>query len=74
VRRIRDVCASHGVPLRAAALQLPLLHPAVATVLAGCRSAAEVEADVADFEVEIPARLWRDLVTAELLRPDAIDS
>jgi D-threo-aldose 1-dehydrogenase len=29
-QRIRDVCTSHGVPLKAAAVQFPFLHPAVA--------------------------------------------
>jgi len=37
-RRIREVCASHGVPLKVAAVQFPLTHPAVATVLLGCRT------------------------------------
>ena len=46
-RRIEAVCARHGVALPAAALQFPLAHPAVASVVTGMRSAAEVEANLA---------------------------
>jgi D-threo-aldose 1-dehydrogenase len=66
-RAIRDVCARHGVPLRAAALQFPLGHPSVASVLIGMRSPAEVDDAVAMASVEIPGRLWRDLIDAGLL-------
>jgi D-threo-aldose 1-dehydrogenase len=59
--RLRAVCERHGVPLEAAALQFPLRHPAVAAVLVGCRSAAEVEEDVRLFELELPAELWPEL-------------
>ncbi|TDD88329.1 aldo/keto reductase [Actinomadura darangshiensis] len=56
--RLRDVCAAHGVPLRAAALQFPARHAAVASVLVGCRSPAEVDDNAAMFELEIPEALW----------------
>jgi D-threo-aldose 1-dehydrogenase len=72
VRRIGEVCRRHGVPLRAAALQFPLTHPAVATVCVGCRSPEEVTANAADLAVDIPADLWRDLAGLGLLRPDAV--
>ena len=42
VARLRAVCERHGVPLAAAALQFPLGQPAVASVIPGMRSAAEV--------------------------------
>ncbi len=60
-RRIKDVCASHGVPLKAAAVQFPFTHPAVSTVLLGCRSPQEVVSNVADLAVEITPSLWSDL-------------
>lgn len=69
--RIGAVCARHGVPLRAAALQFPAAHPAVATVLTGARTAAEIEENAADFSVPIPPALWDDLRTERLLREDA---
>jgi D-threo-aldose 1-dehydrogenase len=58
---LRSVCAGHGVPLRAAALQFPLTHPAVACVLVGARSPAEVEDAVHMSAVPVPEALWRDL-------------
>jgi D-threo-aldose 1-dehydrogenase len=58
---IEAVCARHGVPLPAAALQFPLAHPAVATVIPGMRSAAEVAANLAAATVPIPESLWQDL-------------
>lgn len=60
-QRLDAVCRNHGVPLRAAALQFPLGHPAVAAVVVGARSRAELEEDVALFETGIPAQLWEEL-------------
>ena len=34
-RRLAEACDRHGVPLRAAAIQFPLAHPAVAGLIAG---------------------------------------
>lgn len=67
VAAIRRVCEDHDIPLRAAALQFPFSHPAVATVCIGCRSPQEVQQNVADLAVEIPTALWTDLATAGLL-------
>jgi D-threo-aldose 1-dehydrogenase len=72
VGRIRTVCERHGVTLKAAAIQFPLTHPAVASVLLGCRSADEVESNATDFAVDIPPALWTDLADAGLIRPDAV--
>jgi D-threo-aldose 1-dehydrogenase len=68
---VRDACARHGVPVTAAALQFPLGHPAVASVLTGPRSLAELEANLAAFRTEVPAVLWAELTAAGLLRADA---
>ena len=54
-------CESHGVELKAAALQFPLRHPAVATVITGCRSVAEVEENVRLFQAPVPKELWQEL-------------
>jgi aryl-alcohol dehydrogenase-like predicted oxidoreductase len=66
-KQIETVCERHGVPLKAAAIQFPLGHPAVACVLVGCRSAREVEENVGMFEWEIPASLWVELQETGLL-------
>jgi D-threo-aldose 1-dehydrogenase len=66
-RRLDAVCRRHGVPLKAAALQFPLAHPAVVSVLSGARSAAELEENVAAFRVPIPGALWDELRREGLL-------
>ena len=70
-RRIEAACRRHGVPLKAAALQFPLLHPAVATVSPGARDAAEVEENLRLVTTPIPPELWRDLQRDGLIREDA---
>jgi D-threo-aldose 1-dehydrogenase len=70
-RRIEQVCAAHGVALAAAALQFPLAHPAVASVVTGMRNGAEVEANVAHCRVPIPAGFWAELKHERLIAADA---
>ncbi|MFF0344510.1 aldo/keto reductase [Kribbella sp. NPDC004875] len=60
-QRCGQLCARYGVPLPAAAIQFPYLHPAVTSVVVGCRSAAEVTANVAALEQPVPAELWQRL-------------
>jgi len=71
VRRIEAVCDRHGVPLPAAALQFPLAHPLVASVIPGVDSPQRVDQTVALYRRAIPAALWQELRHQELLRPDA---
>jgi D-threo-aldose 1-dehydrogenase len=61
VSRLEDVACRQGVPLAAAAVQFPMRHPGVETVLVGCASASEVEEDVRLARVPVPSRLWREL-------------
>jgi D-threo-aldose 1-dehydrogenase len=68
---LEKVCLRHGVPLKAAALQFPLAHPAVASVLTGARSRAEVLDNNVLFRQPIPAALWRDLKAEGLVATDA---
>jgi len=49
------------VPLRAAALQFPFGHEAVATVIPGARSVGEVRQNVELLEVEIAADFWAEI-------------
>lgn len=66
-RDIYDICAAEGVDVGAAALQFPLAHPAVVSVVAGMRSPAEVSSAVTRACATIPASLWRKLREAGLL-------
>lgn len=71
VAAIEALCDAHGVPLAAAALQFPLAHPQVASVIPGMNSAARVAEAVALTERKIPAAFWADLRAAGLIRADA---
>lgn len=74
LQRVRDleaVCAAHNTPLIAAALQFPLGHPAVKSVIPGASSPDEVRQNVEIFETPIPAALWSDLKSQGFIRPDA---
>ena len=71
VAAIERVCARHDVPLRAAALQFVLAHPAVASVIPGARSAAEIADAVAAVETPVPPNVWAELKASGLLRSDA---
>lgn len=66
-QRLQEVCARHHVPLKAAAIQFPAAHPAVATVLTGCRRASEVRENCAMFDLPIPSELWSQLKAEGLL-------
>jgi D-threo-aldose 1-dehydrogenase len=60
-RRMAEVCARHGVTLPDAALQFPLRHPAVTSVVVGLRSPAEVAGTIHRANVPIPDALWAEL-------------
>ncbi|HEY8816923.1 MAG TPA: aldo/keto reductase [Candidatus Dormibacteraeota bacterium] len=70
-RKISAVCDSHGVPLKAAALQFPMAHPSVSCIVVGCRSVDHLDESIRMFELDIPPALWRDLKAKGLLRHDA---
>ncbi len=65
--QLKAVCDRYGVPLKAAAIQFPLLHPAVASVIVGMRSVAELDENAAMMRVNIPIDLWQELRTEGLI-------
>jgi D-threo-aldose 1-dehydrogenase len=72
VAAIGRICSDHGVTLQAAALQYPLRHAAVASVLAGMKTPAEVESNVAAIKVAVPEDLWTALAAhCAIALPDA---
>jgi len=66
-RRLEAVCAAHGVPLRRAALQFSLGHPAVSALVLGAVKPAEVESQIADLSAPVPAALWSELKSVGLI-------
>jgi D-threo-aldose 1-dehydrogenase len=61
VARIARICHEHGVPTAAAAIQFPLLHPAVDCVLTGPASRAQLSDNLAWAALPIPPGLWAQL-------------
>jgi D-threo-aldose 1-dehydrogenase len=71
VHRIEAVCAKYGVALPAAALQFPLGHPLVVSVIPGARSVEELQQNLDYMRQPIPASLWSDLKREGLVEPAA---
>lgn len=71
VARIEAVCRRFAVPLKAAALQFVLAHPAVATVIPGTRSVARLRENLALIAHPIPAEFWAALKRERLLHEAA---
>ncbi|MEN9895452.1 MAG: hypothetical protein RIR97_1304 [Pseudomonadota bacterium] len=71
VQNLDQVCRAHNVRLIEAALQFPLLHPAVVSVIPGGQTPAEVAANRAILDIPIPPALWADLKAEGLMRKDA---
>jgi D-threo-aldose 1-dehydrogenase len=68
-RLLAAACREHGTTLPAAAIQFPLRHPAVASVVVGMRSPEEVRHNLAAHVQHVPDELWADLEHRGLLRP-----
>lgn len=71
VRAMEAICNDFSVSLAAAALRFPLLHPAVASVIPGARSAKEVVNNLSLIQADIPSELWDTLKDKGLLQRDA---
>ncbi|MGB5948203.1 MAG: aldo/keto reductase [Parvibaculum sp.] len=71
VASLDDLCRAHGVPLAAAALQFPLAHPAVASVIPGMASVADLQSCLALAAHVIPGAFWADLAARGLIHPRA---
>ena len=71
VRQIQEVCLRHDVPLPAAALQFPLGHPIVASVIPGGFLPEHVVQNMQHMRHPIPADLWTELKHEKLIRADA---
>jgi D-threo-aldose 1-dehydrogenase len=69
--RLKAVCDRHGVPLRAAAVQFPLAHPQVASLVAGVRRIEHLDEYPRLMRHPIPAALWDELRAERLIPADA---
>lgn len=71
VNQIEAICQAHNISLIAAALQFPLGHSSVKTIIPGAKNIEQVTANIKLLETDIPASLWVDLKSAGLLHADA---
>ena len=68
-RALADRCAAAGATLPQAALQFPLQHPAVPSVVIGMRTAAQVRANLAWAADPLPTSTWEALAALDAVRP-----
>lgn len=71
VERIKELAERHGVPVKAAALQFVLAHPATAAVIPGATRPGRIAEDTAALGHAVPAVFWQDLRAAGLVADDA---
>jgi D-threo-aldose 1-dehydrogenase len=71
VRRLESCCDEFAIPLAAAALQFPLAHPCVASVIPGLDSPGQIARTRVLYDTAIPAEFWTALKSSGLLRADA---
>lgn len=71
VRRLERVCREFNVPLPAAALQFPLAHPQVVSVIPGLGGREQVEQALKFYRTRIPAEFWQELRSQNLIHEAA---
>lgn len=71
VADIEAACEAEGVPMQAAALTFPTLHPTVVTVVSGARNYEQMMANIDWFEQDIPSSFWLRLKEQGVLSADA---
>ncbi|WP_431278895.1 aldo/keto reductase [Leifsonia poae] len=65
--RIADIAAGYGATVPQLAVQFPLRHPAVSTVVLGADSAEQITRNAGLSDVPVPDDLWRELEDAGLI-------
>ncbi len=72
VSSIEAICRDYNTPLKAAALQFPLLHPTHVSVIPGGQTILEMKSNFEAFNFEIPNELWDALKNANFIHKDSI--
>ena len=70
VQVIQARCREFGVNLASAALQFPLIHPSISSVVAGMRNKTEVESNVSGMTATIPIEFWLELQRLGLIQSE----
>ena len=67
LRRYLDISDRYAVPIRAAALQFVVAHPAVVSVIPGPASMEEMTDNIRMTEHSIPPEFWADMLEEGLI-------
>ena len=71
VARITDIAQRHNVPIKAAALQFSLAHPATAAVIPGASKPERIAEDYAALNTTIPDDFWHEMRDQHLVADNA---
>jgi D-threo-aldose 1-dehydrogenase len=71
VEKIKTLTRRHKVPIKAAALQFSLAHPASAAVIPGATKPEWIKEDHAALKATIPDEFWHDMRKQGLVAPNA---
>ena len=71
VARITDIAQRHNVPIKAAALQFSLAHPATAAVIPGASKPERIAEDYAALNTTIPDDFWHEMRDQHLVAAHA---
>ena len=71
VHSLKKICGNYNIPLAAAAIQFPLAHPVVKTVVTGAVNVKELEDNVSYLDVKIPNDFWQELKELNLIAKES---
>ncbi|MBY4713161.1 aldo/keto reductase [Burkholderia cepacia] len=71
VERIKAIATRYDVPIKAAALQFSMSHPATVAVIPGASRPERIAEDQAALNVVIPADFWREMREQGLIAANA---
>jgi len=72
VRKIRIICKRYKIPLKAAALQYVMAHPAVISTIPGPETTEELLSNIKICKIKIPKEFWIDLIKNRLIPENAM--
>ena len=71
VQKIKALCVRFAIPIKAAALQFSLAHPASAAIIPGASKPERIAEDHAALKATVPDDFWHELRAQELVSPEA---
>ena len=71
VQKIQHICSNHNINIGSAAIQIPLMHPSVVSVIPGMISESHVSSNIENLKNEISKDLWLELKKEKIIREDS---